>query len=239
MSNITENKCTDITWKKRANCNICAIRKQVLFSDVPDEAFKEYFFPIDIYCYEEKMPIYLMGEKGQSIYTVRKGLVKLYQFLPNGKQRILRLLKPGDVAGLELLINKKYHHYSMSMQESELCRIPIDLLYKLEVSHPIIYRQLIERWQSGIDEADLFITLFSTGSSHSRMARLLLEMEKKENNIWGSTITREDMGDILGIRTETASRAISEFKRTHLIVENQNKIQIVNIDQLQKIAQDY
>jgi len=71
------------------------------------------------------------------------------------------------------------------------------------------------------------------------MARLLLEMEKKENNIWGSTITREDMGDILGIRTETASRAISEFKRTHLIVENQNKIQIVNIDQLQKIAQDY
>jgi CRP/FNR family transcriptional regulator, anaerobic regulatory protein len=232
------NKCTDITWKGRANCKICAIRKQVIFAEVPDEAFKEFFFPIDIFCYGDKMPIYLMGEQGQSIYTIRKGLVKLYQFLPNGKQRIVRLLKPGDVAGLELLLNKTYHHFSMSMHDSELCRIPVNLLYKLQNRYPVLCRQLLERWQSGIDEADLFITLFSTGSSHARMARLLLEMDKKENRVWGLTITREDMGNILGISTETASRTIAEFKRSHLIKEKKNKIQFVDTEQLQKIAQD-
>ena len=232
------SNCTGITWKGRAKCTTCAIRKQVIFSEIPDEAFNELFSPIDIFCYEDKMPIYLMGEQGQSVYTVRKGLVKLYQILPNGKQRIVRLLKPGDVAGLELLVDKVYHHFSMSMHDSELCRIPVKLFYKLQNRYPVLYRKLIERWQSGIDDADLFITLFSTGTSHARMGRLLLEMDKKEYNMQGSTITREDMGDILGISTETASRTIADFKRNYLIEEKQNKIKLIDIKLLQKIAQD-
>lgn len=238
MATDPKNKCTEIIWKGRASCITCEIRKQVLFSDLPDEALRPIVTPIDTYCYPEKTPLYPAEAEGQLIYTVRKGLLKLYQILPNGKQRIVRLLKPGDVAGLELIVSSHYHHFAMTMHDSEICQIPVKVLTRLQADYPILYRQLLARWQSSLDEADRFITLFSTGSAHARMARLLLQMGIRENASWGARITREEMGDILGTSTETASRIIADFKRQQLLYEKNNTIHILDKNQLQQIEQD-
>ena len=58
------------------------------------------------------------------MFTVRSGLVKLVQYLPDGSQRIVRLVKPADVTGLESLLGKPYKHDAIVMQPTEVCCLP-------------------------------------------------------------------------------------------------------------------
>jgi hypothetical protein len=46
-----------------------------------------------------KMRCCTTGRGGTSVYTLRSRLIQLQVELPNGGQRIVRLLRPGDVGG--------------------------------------------------------------------------------------------------------------------------------------------
>jgi CRP/FNR family transcriptional regulator len=76
---------------------------------------------------------------------------------------------------------------------------------------------LLQRWQQLVDQADHFIVALSTGPAEARMARLLLTLACHSPHPEHLLPSREDMGALLGITTETASRVIAEFKRRGLL----------------------
>jgi CRP-like cAMP-binding protein len=75
------------------------------------------------------------------------------------------------------------------------------------------------RWQSALDEAEASLTQFSTGTAKRRMANLLLRLCEVSSSSECVLLGREDIGSLLSITIETASRTISEFKRLGLIKE--------------------
>jgi CRP-like cAMP-binding protein len=205
--------CTDITWEGRADCKHCAIRQRVLFSEVSNEDLDEVLHTIDHLCYPAHAALYQLGETGKSIFTIRSGLVKLIQYLPNGNQRIVRLLKPGSVAGLELVVGQDYRHTAIALENTKVCRIPMAAIEHLGIDHPQLSHQMALRWQQSVDDAERFITELSTGTAESRVAHLLLLLQSESSKGNCRAISREDMGAMLGITTETASRVMADFKR--------------------------
>jgi CRP/FNR family transcriptional regulator, anaerobic regulatory protein len=75
------------------------------------------------------------------------------------------------------------------------------------------------RWQRALSEADAWLTELSTGSARQRVARLLLRLVRDRESSECELFSREDMGAMLGVTTETTSRTIAEFKRQSLLVE--------------------
>lgn len=206
--------CTDITWEGRADCKHCAIRERVLFSEISNEDLDDVLHTIDHLCYPAHAALYQLGETGKSVFTIRSGLVKLIQYLPNGNQRIVRLLKPGSVAGLELVVGQDYRHTAIALENTKVCRIPMAAIEHLGIDHPQLSRQMALRWQQSVDDAERFITELSTGTAESRVAHLLLLLLQSESSKGNCrAISREDMGAMLGITTETASRVMADFKR--------------------------
>jgi len=63
------------------------------------------------------------------------------------------------------------------------------------------------------------LTELSTDSARQRVARLLLRLVRNPVNSACELPSREDMGTMLAITTETVSRIIAEYKRRHLMVE--------------------
>jgi CRP/FNR family transcriptional regulator, anaerobic regulatory protein len=210
-------KCTDILWEGRADCAHCAIRNHVLFAGIPEEDLDHLVSPIKNINYDPDTVLYNAGDKSEAIYTIRQGLIKLIQYLPNGTVRTVRLLGQNDIVGLEGLIAEPYHHTAITLQEVKLCKIPIAVIVVLEKNHPELLHQLMLRWQRNLDLADQFITEFSTGSAESRIARLLLSLGNPGNGYCFNHISREDMASILGITTETTSRIMADFKRRSIV----------------------
>lgn len=223
-------------WQGVANCSQCSIRKSVLFAGLTEEDFQTLHKPIDQFQLEGGQKIYGTGDSAEYMYTIRCGLVKLVQYLPDGTQRIVRLLRTSDVIGLEAILDPTYKHDAIALHDTEICRYPASAAQELSRINPKLHHELMSRWQRALNEADSWVTELSTGSSKQRVARLILLLVNSEPANTCSLFSREDMGAMLGITTETASRTIAEFKRQNLIVETSPKVFLCDIPKFKDIS---
>jgi CRP-like cAMP-binding protein len=188
--------CIDARWLGYSKCSACKIRSSVLFADLDESDLDHLLRPIEQYIYKPQASLYCEGENGNSVFTIR-----------SGTQRVVRLLRRGDAAGLELLVDQQYHHTGVALTEVDVCRIGTDVIREIGLLNPRIHGQLIKRWQKNLDEADAFIVELSTGSASARLARLLIKLaDTGEVDGEGCMVPpREDIGEIIGSSTETAS----------------------------------
>jgi CRP/FNR family transcriptional regulator, anaerobic regulatory protein len=225
-------------WTGEADCRNCQLRNTVLFSGLEEEDFEKIHTPIDQYTLPAGTYLYRMGEKAEHMYTVRSGAFKLVQYLPDGSQRIVRLIRTTDITGLEALLDENYKHDAISLQASEVCRLPVPVIKKLSKENPNLHHELLHRWHRALNEADAWLTHLSTGSAKQRIARLLLHMFGKNYDLSCQLFSREDIGSMLAITTETSSRIIAEFKRNNLLMEIAPQTFRLDVEKLQAIADE-
>lgn len=207
-------------WNGDADCLNCSLRGSALFNGLTAEDFESIHYPVEQVTLNPGDVLYKEGEPGHYLFTVRSGLMKLVQYLPDGSQRIVRLACSTDVLGLEMLLSDHYEHEAIVLRTTELCRYSREAVESLSQSNPVVYKNLMMRWQKALSNADAFITQLSTGSARKRMAHLLLRLADDSSDAPECYLfSREDIGSILSITTETASRTLSELKRESLVEE--------------------
>lgn len=225
-------------WSGEADCLNCSVRTTVLFAGLTEADFEQIHDPIDQFSLKPGTSLYRAGDSADYMFTVRSGILKLVQYLPDGSQRIVRILRTTDVLGLETMLEgSSYQHEAMALQPTEVCRMPGRLVRDLAAKNPDLHRELIARWQHALTEADAWLTELSTGSARQRIARLLLRLVRDRESSACQLFSREDMGAMLGITTETASRTIAEFKRQSLLVETNPNRFLLDIPNLKRIAE--
>ncbi len=230
--------CLDVEWIGHPKCSACAVRNAVLFSDIPDETLNHFLLAVDNYHFRPRAHLYEKGNTGGNLFTIRSGIVKLEQSMPNGALRVVRLLHAGDVVGLEALVGNHYHHSAVALNEVDACRIPMQVIRDLDKHSPKLHMQLMLRWQKSLDEADDFILQLSTGSATARLARLLLKLSASTGHEPFVAPSREDIGAMLGVTTETASRVMAEFKRQGWLREAHGQCVSCDCDQMTQLAMD-
>ena len=223
-------------WEGIEDCRHCKLRESALFSGLQESDFEKIHKPIEQIEVQPGDFLYRMDQKGDSIYTIRTGTFKLSQLLSDGTYRIVRIMDSADVTGLELMHASQYDHDAIALTQAEVCRIPVKLVQELAESCPGLHRDMMKRYQQALKYADKWLTEFSTGSAKQRVARLVLCLVEKSQGNPRMFFSREDIGAILGITTETASRTIAEFKRLGLISEKSRYLQSADQDRLKVIA---
>lgn len=229
---------SEAAWSGEADCKICALRDTVLFAGLTEGDFDHIHKPIDQVLFKPGSLLYHSGEKADRMFTIRTGLVKLVQYLPDGNQRIVRLLRSSDVTGMESMAGGNYQHDAVVMQPTEVCILPVDVVKRLAKENAALHQELMNRWQRALNEADAWITQLSTGSARQRVARLVLRLICEDKTQECELFNREDMGAMLGITTETASRTIADFKRSGLLTETAHNIFTIDVDRMEEIAAD-
>ncbi len=225
-------------WSGEADCKNCALRDSVLFAGLQETDFEKIHQPINQYLLQPGHIIYHAGDQGDRMFTVRSGLIKLVQYLPDGSQRIVRLVRKADITGLETLLGKPYEHDALVMQPTEVCCLPVSTVQALSKDNPDLHIELLNRWQRALSEADAWLTELSTGSAKERIARLLLRLVQDEDPPVCTLFGREDLGAMLAITTETASRIIAEFRRKDLLTDLGSNRFAVNKAQLEALLND-
>ena len=224
-------------WTGLADCRHCTIRKTVLFAGLEEADFDRIHRPIDQLTYPPGTDLYNQDDPAKSILTIRTGLVKLTHFLPDGTQRIVRLLCTTDVVGLEAMVTPRYEHTATALHPTQVCRISVDIVKELARNQPKLCEDLMDRWHRALNDADRCITEFCTGPARSRVARLLIWLCERNQNKHCELFGREDLGALLGLTTETVSRIMAEFKRQGQIVEPKPNLLQCDLASLQQIVQ--
>jgi len=222
------------------DCAACSARHLDLFAGVDRTQRAELLASFQISAFEPKEIIYNMGQMGEFIYILRFGLIKLVRYSASGVERIVGLARTGDSIGMASLVSVPYRRTAIAISRSEVCRVPAALVREYNRGNPEFSGRLLENYQTSIDLADTFLTDLSTGSAHARVARLLLFLVEKSDHNESPLLTREEMGALLGLTTETASRVVAEFRRKGWIgfpAEHADRIRC-DVEALGKIASE-
>jgi CRP-like cAMP-binding protein len=204
-------------WKGTADCAKCAMREMALFADLNEDDFSQIHTPIDDISYHADYRIHAERQKGEFVMTLRRGMVKLVRTTPDGRERIVRVLRQGDVIGLEALALGQYGSEAVALTDVMVCRIPISIIKSLSLNSPRIHTRLTEKWSVALQNADDWLADLNFGSAYRRVAQLFLKMRHFDRNELSTVFSREDMGAMLDLKLETVSRTISKMVADGLI----------------------
>jgi len=208
---------TESAWRGTADCRNCGIRDMVLFADLHEDDFKLIHAPIDDLEIMAGQPVVRLGETATSLYTLRVGLVKLVRNTIDGRQRIVRVLRAGDVIGLEALMGPTYESDAIALTPIKVCRLPLQVIQRLNRETPRLHQRLLEKWHRSLKEADDWLADLNFGNARQRVAGLILKMRSEHDAGVSTLFSREDMGAMLDLKLETVSRTLNAFQREGLI----------------------
>lgn len=225
-------------WKGTSDCRNCGIRDMVLFADLNESDFELIHAPIDDLAFQPGAELFGEGRSAGHVMTIRTGVVKLVRNAADGRARIVRILKAGDVIGLEALFSSVYDTDAVALSQVSVCKIPITVIKDLSAHSPRLHMRLMERWHRAVKEADDWLAALNFGTARQRVANIILKMRHVENPTLTTLFSREDMGAMSDLKLETVSREVSRWAKEG-VIEPQDKIgrlyRITSIDKLQAV----
>ena len=189
----------------------------MLFADLDEQDFSAIHTPIDDLEFKKGSTLYDRSSRSQGIYTLRTGMVKLVRVTADGRQRIVRILRPGDVVGLEVLTSPFYDSDAVALTEVSVCRIPVDVIFKLGANNQRLHMKLMQKWQQTVKDADDWLADLNFGTARQRVSNLLLKMRSPDDLKMTTIFSRDDMGAMLDLKMETVSREINQLVREEVI----------------------
>lgn len=204
---------TESAWRGTSDCRNCGIRDMVLFADLNEQDFNLIHAPIDDLFYQSGHSLYGESDKAIGVFTLRKGLVKLVRVTADGRERVVRVLFPGDVVGLEALATGHFDSQAVALSGVSVCRIPLDVIQQLGANSPRLHRKLMEKWQSALKLADDWLAELNFGSARQRVLHFIRKMHEMADDGTVTLFGRDDMGAMMDLKLETVSREVTALVR--------------------------
>ncbi|MDT7833908.1 Crp/Fnr family transcriptional regulator [Aquabacterium sp. OR-4] len=200
-------------------CLDCGVRRSALFGVLEADALEQLHGHIADLHVQPGQRLFSANDPGLAAFTVREGVVRLERMSERGERRIVRLAGRSDLIGLEALLGQTCAADAVACTPVKVCRLPRLMIDELAKGHPEMLRDLMKRWQAALDEAEEWLTELTAGSARWRMLRLLLKISEfgdADGRVW--LPSRQQMGAMLGMTVETASRLVSALKREGVLL---------------------
>jgi CRP-like cAMP-binding protein len=204
-------------WRGTSDCRHCGIRDTVLFADLNEQDFDMIHAPIDNLGFRPGAVLYAEGSRASGIFTLRSGMVKLVRVTADGRQRIVRVLRPGDVIGLEALGTGQHDCEAVALTDVSVCRIPLGVIHTLGANSPRLHLRLMQKWQQALKDAEDWLADLNYGTARQRVANFILKMRSPTDGRTVTLFARDDMGAMLDLKLETVSREVSRLVREEII----------------------
>lgn len=195
-------------------CASCTVRHLALFGALGDEGLERIHTLIASPRFDAERRIFGRGDTLGVVYTVRSGIVRFERVTEGGQRRIVRVAGRGDLIGQEALLRQPYRDDAVASTAVTLCRIPVPMVDELGSHQLELMRELMRRWQQALDDAETWSSELCAGPARRRVLKLLQLLQRHEDErglVW--LPRRDQMGDMLDMTVETASRIVSSLRR--------------------------
>ena len=189
----------------------------VLFADLDESDFSKIHAPIDDLEYAVDSVLLQEGDRAPGLFTVRSGMFKLVRTTSDGRERIVRVMRQGDVIGLEALVHGKIDTSVVALTAASVCRIPLEIIQSLAVQSPRLHQSLMRKWSHNQKEAEDWLADLNYGTARQRVVNFILKMRSPTDMQLVTLFSREDIGAMVDLKMETVSREVSQLVRNKVL----------------------
>ncbi len=186
--------------------------------------------------------IFSEGGRATGLHCLHQGKIKLYKTLPDGTMQVLRIASDGDLIGYRgLLGDGHYIATGIALEDCVVCFIPQEHIFELIKTNVQFSMEIMANLAADIRLAEEKSVSYAQKSTRTRLAETLLLFQKTygttSDGFINIALTREDLGSIAGMVTETTVRVLKEWSDLGIIQLEKKFIKILKPDELYQIAE--
>ena len=195
-----------------------------------------------VHFYKKNEVIHCEGDTPTHMMILAVGKVKVYKEGVGSRNKIIRLLKPGEYFGYRAIIaNGTYNTNVEAFEASAVYLIRADVFLSILRHNNAFCYRFLEELATDLAASDARTVNLTQKHIRGRLAESILMLKKNyglEED--GATISiylsREDLASLSNMTTSNAIRTLSTFVNEHMIAIDGRKLKIIDADKLLKIS---
>lgn len=202
-------------------CHACTVRHLTFCQPLDDEELKQLSAIVSSVELVPGDPLFDEQEPAAHLFNVTAGTMKVYKLLPDGRRQITGFLFAGDFLGIAKA--ETYAYSAEAVTHAALCRFPRKKLEDLLARFPKLESRLLGLASHELAAAQEQMLLLGRKSAKEKIVSFLLSLAERaarrgqSGNPVAVPMSRTDIGDYLGLTTETVSRTFTQLKTRGLI----------------------
>jgi CRP/FNR family transcriptional regulator len=186
--------------------------------------------------------LYKMGEPFRNLYAVRFGHFKTYQINAAGEAQITGFQMAGELLGMDAISADRHHCDAVALEDSEVCEIPFAHLEDLFGHVPALLRHFHRIMSREITREQNVMLLLGNMRAEQRFAVFLVNLSARyaargySATRFQLRMSREDIGNYLGLTIESISRLLSRFKKLGLVHVDKREVELLEPARLKAMA---
>ena len=175
--------------------------------------------------------LFRAGAALTSLYVVRSGTFKMVTVSHDGRPKITGFYLTGDLMGLEAISGGVSTVDAVTLEDSEVCILPVAQLEDLASRVPELMKELIRVLSAEISRDNRLTTLLGCLDAEHRVVRFFTNLADRYARLGYARdalllhMTRDDIASYLGLATETVSRVISRLARSGVLNVHQRHVE--------------
>ena len=186
--------------------------------------------------------LYREGDEFRGIYAVRSGLVKVFATADDGEEQIVGFFLPGEMLGLDAIETQVHACSAVALETSSYCSVPFSELSEVCKEIPELQNQLFRIMSRELSSENQMLLTLGKKNSEEKVATFLLTISTRFHllgysaNEFKLTMSRQEIGNYLGITFETVSRVFGRLQRNGIINVNRKVIKIIDMTALKNLV---
>jgi CRP/FNR family transcriptional regulator len=186
--------------------------------------------------------LFRQGDAFNSVFAVRSGALKTFSLSDSGDEQITGFHLPSELVGLSGMDSDAYPVSAMALETTSVCEIPFERLDELSVQLPQLRRQLMRIMSREIRDDQQMMLLLSKKTADERIATFLVNLSARfrargfSANQFRLAMSRNEIGNYLGLAVETVSRVFTRFQQNKLLETEGKEVHILDPIELCALA---
>ncbi len=186
--------------------------------------------------------VFVTGDPFRSIYAVRAGSLKTYRLTEDGRELVSGFFLPGEIVGLDAIDTGRHPCAAKALETTSLCEIPFDAFESIGERLPSLPRQLVRVMSREMHHDQLLLMLLGKRSAEERLAAFLLSFSLRfgqrgySPSEFNLSMSRNDIGNYLGLAVETVSRLFSRLQEDGILTVHGRYIRLADLHRLEALA---
>lgn len=232
----------DIKTKLQVTCQNCSLTALCIPRGLsPDEIERISRIVARRKTLQKGEHLYHKGDKFRGIIAIKAGTAKTVTYDGRGNDYITGVLLPGELLGFDALASDRHKCSAVALETLSYCELPADQLDELCQKVPNLLRELFRHASARLDgETDQAI--INKQPADERVAAFLLDLSERLARRGFSpvdfrlSLTRQEIGNYLGLALETVSRTLRVFQDGGVIDVQNKQVHIKDLEGLRRVC---